>query len=64
MTDDLHRTNINLYAKDVEWLRNKYGYGWTEKARDIIHDYISHIEQINSQGYSVTEFLHRIPRDD
>ena len=37
--DDLHRTNINLYATDVEWLRKKYGYGWTEKVREIIHDW-------------------------
>ena len=38
MTDpfDLHRTNINLYARDVEWLRRTYGYGWTEKVRDMI----------------------------
>ena len=35
---DLHRTNINLYASDVEWLRNQYGWGWTERVREIIHE--------------------------
>ena len=34
---DLHRTNINLYSSDVEYLRKHYGFGWTERAREIIH---------------------------
>ena len=37
---DLHRTNINLYASDVEWLRNQYGWGWTERVRDVLHEYV------------------------
>ena len=36
MTDDLHRTNINLYSSDVAYLRRIYGYGWTERAREMI----------------------------
>jgi len=38
---DLHRTNINLYASDVEWLRNQYGWGWTERVRDMLHEGIT-----------------------
>ena len=36
MTDDLHRTNINLYASDVRFLRAQYGFGWTERVRDWV----------------------------
>ena len=37
----LHRTNINLYEEDVEWLQKTYGYGWTERVREIVRIYIS-----------------------
>lgn len=40
MTNDFHRTNINLRREDVDWLVQTYGYGWTEKVRDIVHDYV------------------------
>jgi hypothetical protein len=35
-----HRTNINLFMSDVEWLENKWGRGWTESVRDIVHQYV------------------------
>ena len=34
----LHRTNINLYEEDVEWLRERFGQGWTEWIRDLVHE--------------------------
>ncbi len=41
MTDNLlHRTNINLYAKDVAYLKKIYVYGWTEQVRTIIAEHI------------------------
>lgn len=41
MTDpSLHRTNINLYTADVEWLRARYGFGWTERVREIVRAHI------------------------
>lgn len=40
MPPDYHRTNINLYLADVEWLQRRYGYGWTEHVREIVHEYI------------------------
>ena len=36
MPADLHRTNINLHAADVAWLRRRYGYGWTEVVREWV----------------------------
>ena len=41
MPNDFHRTNLNLFRADVDWLTKTYGYGWTEKARDIIHGYVN-----------------------
>ena len=35
-----HRTNINLFASDVEWLQKKYGHGWTERVRDIVRTHV------------------------
>jgi hypothetical protein len=35
-----HRTNINLFMSDVEWLEKKWGRGWTEAVRDIVHKHI------------------------
>lgn len=42
-SNDFHRTNLNLHRADVEYFQQKYGYGWTEKVRDIIHEYV-HIQ--------------------
>lgn len=53
---DFHRTNINLYVNDATWLKNKYGYGWTEKVRDIVHGYV--------QGMDALEIVQDINLDD
>lgn len=45
MTEPFHRTNINLYAIDVDWLRSAFGYGWTEKVREVIHDYVNELKE-------------------
>ena len=45
MTDpkdpNLHRTNINLFTADVDWFKSVHGYGWTERVRDILHQYVA-----------------------
>jgi hypothetical protein len=33
---DFHRTNVNLYHADVEWLKKTHGFGWTERVREAI----------------------------
>lgn len=40
MAVEYHRTNINLYKSDVEYLKSHYGYGWGEIAREAIHNYV------------------------
>jgi hypothetical protein len=39
-----HRTNLNLYTEDVAYMQKAYGRGWTEQARDIIHQEIKEIK--------------------
>lgn len=34
--EPLHRTNINLFAADVEQLRKRYGTGWSEQIRNLV----------------------------
>lgn len=48
MTDDLHRTNINLFSKDVDWLRSTYGHGWSERVRDAIASYVRDQKAVRS----------------
>jgi len=46
---DFHRTNLNLFRTDVDWLVCTYGYGWTEKVRDIVHEHIkAKLAQVSS----------------
>ena len=44
MTTTFHRTNLNLYAEDVAFMQATFGRGWTEQARDIIHEEIKNIK--------------------
>lgn len=43
-TSPFHRTNLNLYASDVAYMQHVYGRGWTEQARDIIHQELKAIK--------------------
>lgn len=42
----LHRTTLNLYAEDVEFLERYHGYGWTEIVRDEIHKRVGELREI------------------
>ena len=37
----LHRTNINLRQDDIEWFKSIHGYGWTERIRELVHQYVA-----------------------
>lgn len=41
----LHRTNLNLHASDVAFLQHTYGYGWTEQARELLHQRVEQIKR-------------------
>jgi hypothetical protein len=47
-----HRTNLNLRIEDVAWLQHTYGYGWTEQARELLHQ---RIEQIKAKRQDLTD---------
>lgn len=51
MTTDLHRTNLNLYTSDVEYLRKHYGFGWTERAREALHNWVLMQKAVHSGGH-------------
>lgn len=36
----IHRTNINLFAEDVEEMKKMYGVGWTTRVRDMVHAHV------------------------
>lgn len=60
MNPTLHRTNLNLYATDVAFLQHTYGYGWTEQARELLHQKVEQLRQqreaaINEQIQSTSE---------
>lgn len=40
MSDSKHRTNIYLFADDVAWLNHHFGWGWSEKVREIVHKFV------------------------
>ena len=48
MTNDLHRTNINLYSADVEWLRRTYGFGWSERVREAVASWVRDKRRLNA----------------
>lgn len=39
-----HRTNLNLYTEDVEYMQRVFGHGWTNHVRDIIHQELKAIK--------------------
>lgn len=43
--EPLHRTNINLFASDVLDLKRLYGWGWTEKVRELVHAHLKQLVQ-------------------
>ena len=55
--EPLHRTNIYLFASDVEYLHRTIGFGWTEKVRELVHDWV-HAER---QADQITNYLHPTP---
>jgi hypothetical protein len=55
-TSLFHRTNLNLYTEDVEYMQRVYGRGWTEQARDIIHQELKAIKQ-RMELQSIEDFI-------
>ena len=36
----LRKVTLNLYEEDVAWLQDVYGYGYSEKIRNAIREFV------------------------
>lgn len=36
-TEQLHKVTLNLYVSDVVAFRQRYGFGWSEQIRNVVH---------------------------
>ena len=37
--EPLERCNLNLYARDKEWMFKRYGHGWSEVVRRLVREH-------------------------
>lgn len=64
MNEEWHRTNLHLYRTDVEYLRNLLDYGWTERVREVVHDYVKAVKNSGSIYPSYERWTERPPIDE
>lgn len=38
--EPLEKVTINLYERDVEFLRDYHGWGWSEKLREAVRQHV------------------------
>lgn len=38
----LRKVTLNLFATDCDAMARRYGHGWSEKVRDLVHEHIRH----------------------
>lgn len=36
----LRKVTLNLYASDVDEMARRYGFGWSEKVRKLVHEHL------------------------
>ena len=36
-TEQLTKVTLNLYSVDVQAFRSRYGFGWSEQIRNVVH---------------------------
>jgi len=46
----LHRTNLNLYESDVDFLRSIFGHGWTNQVRDLVAKKVKEIKKTRAEA--------------
>jgi len=42
--EPITKVTLNLYSRDVEWFKERYPIGYTEKIRDVIRQHITYIK--------------------
>lgn len=39
-SEPLRKVTLNLFDQDVDWLKDRYGYGYTETVRGLIRKHV------------------------
>ncbi len=49
MIDPIKKVTINLFEADIERLRRKYGYGWSEEVRKMVRRRLNELDAISNK---------------
>lgn len=52
----LRKITLNLYDEDVVRLERRYGYGWSQKVRELIHDHVRPAPENQPEFYLQEDF--------
>ena len=44
VSEPIIKVTLNLYVRDVEWFKDRFPYGYTEKLREVVREYIKYRE--------------------
>jgi len=42
--EPITKVTLNLYTRDVDWFKDRYPIGYTEKIREVLRQYIAYTE--------------------
>lgn len=48
--EPLQRTDLNLYANDIEFLKRKLGVGWTTYIRELVAEDVKRMSRVKTIG--------------
>jgi hypothetical protein len=48
VSEPIVKVTLNLYAKDVEWFKDRYPEGYTERVRECVREYIKYREAMDN----------------
>lgn len=52
----LRRSTLNLFAEDCVYMANRYGRGWTEQVRELLHRQIMR-QQLEDEDWETRDPL-------
>ena len=55
MLEPITKVTLNLYTRDVDWLKDKYPIGYTEQIREIIRQHILYEKTYGSSDFGDME---------
>jgi uncharacterized protein (DUF4415 family) len=50
VAEPLLKVTLNLYAKDVEWFKRRFKYGYQEQIREALRAHIKYIEAVDEHS--------------